>query len=271
MQAGTNWRPTRIERINTILSSSTKPLLAVTDLGTAVVKYMGNKAGLDVLVTELIAAELANRIGLKTPDFAVVEIPSITTADPFVTIEAGPAFFSRWEQAYSLSPNSKLLADIRRLHDIARLVTFDTWIRNKDRFAGDANGGIVNYDNILFKADKRKTQLLVIDHSHAFAETTLEDEISDLWATEKSVYGLFNEFVPMLTRRDIESALHAICAVEINDIEDICLSTPPQWGFTTTLAKRLAGLLAERAKLMNEWLPDAIFAQMELDLHGKEA
>jgi hypothetical protein len=270
MLAGVNWRPARIERVNAVLTTSTKPLLVVTNAGTALVKYMGNRAGLDALVTELLAAELAGKIGLRTPDFAVVEIPEIETADPLVSVQAGPAFFSRWEQAQSLSPNSKLLANLRTPSDVARLVVFDTWIRNKDRFADDANGGVLNYDNILFKADKRKTQLLVIDHSHAFAETSLEDEINDSWATEQTVYGLFNEFAPMLTRRDVKLALDILCSVAIGGIWDICRSPPPQWGFTASMANRLAALLVERAKLMNEWLPDAIFDQMEFDLDRKE-
>ncbi|MGO7339713.1 HipA family kinase [Rhizobium johnstonii] len=243
----------------------------VTDVGTALVKYMGNRAGTDALVTELLAAELAGRVGLLTPDFAVVEIPDIETTDPHVTVQGGPAFFSRWEQAQSLSPNSRLLANLRKPGDVALLVVFDTWIRNKDRFADDANGGVLNYDNILFKPDKRKTQLLVIDHSHAFAETSLADEINDFWATEEIVYGLFNEFAPMLSQRDVKSALDKLCAVAHGEIRDICLSPPPEWGFTGVTANRLTDLLVMRAALMKDWLPNAIFDQMELDLDGKEA
>lgn len=268
--AGRNWRPARIERVNAVLSTSTRPLHVTTDAGTALVKYIGNPAGLDALVAELLAGELAGTIGLQTPEFAVVEIPEIETTDPFIAVQAGPAFFSRWEQAQSLSPNSKLLANLRTPSDVARLVVFDTWIRNKDRFANDADGSVLNYDNLLFKADKRKTQLLVIDHSHAFAETSLELEIDALWATEKTVYGMFNEFAAMLTRRDVIMAIDTICAVAIDEIRAICLSPPPEWGFTRGMADRLAGLLAERAILMSEWMPDAVFDQRELDFDRKE-
>lgn len=266
MRAGLNWQPTRIERVNKVLATSTKPLLVVTDVGPAIVKYLGNPAGPDALVTELLAAELAACIGLKTPDFAVLRIPEIATADPHVAVQAGPAFFSRFEHAESLSPNSKLLANLRTPTDIALLVAFDTWIRNKDRFANDPNGDVLNYDNLLFKADKRKTQLLIIDHSHAFVETSLEDEINDSWATEREVYGLFNEFSAMLTRPDINLALDALCSVASGEIRDICRSVPPQWGLTRSLADLLANSLLERARLMRDWLPDAVFDQMELDL-----
>lgn len=187
-----------------------------------------------------------------------------------ISVEAGPAFFSRWELAQSLSPNSRLLANLRQPRDVAKLVVFDTWIRNKDRFTVDQNGEAFNYDNILLVPDKKKTQLLVIDHSHAFAETTLEDEIDELWATEQTVYGLFNEFAPMLTRRDVISSLDSICALVVADIRDICHSPPPEWGFTAVLADRLAQMLTRRATLMREWFPSAVIAQMELDLEKKE-
>lgn len=266
LQAGASWQPSRIERVNTVLNTSTKPLLVVTDQGTALLKYMGNRAGLDALVTELLAAELANTIGLRTPDFALLSIPEIETSDPLVSVQSGPAFLSRWEQAQSLSPNSHLLANLRTKSDVARLVVFDTWIRNKDRFSDDANGGVLNYDNILFRADIRKTQLLVIDHSHAFAETSLEDEINENWATEQIVYGMFNEFAAILTRRDVKSALDTLCGVAADELGEICLSPPREWGFSAGLANQLAALLIRRANLMKEWLPDALFDQLELNL-----
>ncbi|WP_332305489.1 HipA family kinase [Rhizobium sp. GR12] len=264
MLAGTKWRPTRIERISSVLSTSTKPLYVVTDAGMALVKYMGNRQGLDALVSELLAAELAGLVGLCTPDFAVAEISELTTEDPFVTVLPGPAFFSRWEQASSLAPNSRLLANLRNPSEVALLVVFDTWIRNKDRFADDANGEVLNYDNILFKADRRKTQLLVIDHSHAFAETSLEDEINDEWAKEQIVYGLFKEFAAMLTRNDVKSALDRLCTIAIDKIEDICAASPPEWGFMNNTAHRLAEALVHRADCMRNWVPDAIFAQQEM-------
>ncbi|WP_422370699.1 HipA family kinase [Hoeflea sp.] len=271
MATGDIWQPTRIERVNRVLSTSTKPLLVETDAGTALVKYMGNPQGNDALVSELVAANLAERVGLLTPEFAAVYIPKIEVLDPFVDVHPGAAFFSRWEQAASLSPNSKLLAQLRTPKDVSRLVVFDTWIRNKDRFTGDPYAGNFNYDNILLKPDKRKTQLLVIDHSHAFAETTLEHEITENWSTEQNVYGLFNEFASMLTRHDVQSVLDSLCAIPIDEVRGICAAVPPEWGFGGALASRLADLLIERAHLMNTWFADAVFDQLEFDFNGKEA
>ncbi|TCM57578.1 hypothetical protein C8J36_102380 [Rhizobium sp. PP-F2F-G48] len=270
LRAGVNWQPTRIERVNDVLNTSTKPLLVVTDVGLALLKYIGNAQGEDALVAELLAAELAAMIGLITPDFAVKRIPVIPTRNPFVIAQSGPAFFSRWEPATTLAPNSQLLRSLRDPRDIAKLVVFDTWLRNKDRFSMAGHGGVVNYDNILIVPDKRKSRLLIIDHSHAFAETTLEDEINADWANEEQVYGLFNEFAPILRRRDVEAAINVICSLAPGDIRDACRSTPIEWGFGRPLADLLSELLIQRAARMQSWLPTAIFDQLELNFEGKE-
>jgi hypothetical protein len=271
--AGIHWQPRIIERVTEIKDTSTKPLVVVTDVGLALVKYMGNRAGLDALICELVGCELANLIGLETPDFALSQIPHIPVPDPFIQVEQGPAFFSRWEQAIPLSPNSKMLKNIRDTSKIALLVVFDTWIRNKDRFSVDYNGEYqnANFDNILFTPDKRKTRLLVIDHTHAFTETTLDDEINHEWVLEREVFGLFDEFKPILNRKDVLSALSTISRIDADTIKTICEDVPRQWGMTSALAQHLSDCLVARANEMQSWLANSIFDQMELNLEGKEA
>lgn len=273
MFLGQHWQPKSIERITGALDTSTKPLRVMTDEGPAIVKYMGNQAGLEVLICELIGTELANRIGLVTPDFALVNIAALQLPDhPLVKIEQGPAFFSRWEEATSLSPRSTLLGNLRNPGDIAKLVSFDTWLRNKDRFDDGAAGGFgnENFDNLLLRPDKRKVQLLVIDHTHAFVETTLDDELGQGWVDEQNVYGRFGQFAPFLTRRGIQVALAAISTIDVETIEGICQEVPREWGMTNALAQRLSACIAERGAKLGSWLPAALFDQYEMDLEGRE-
>ncbi|MEJ5084816.1 HipA family kinase [Brucella pseudogrignonensis] len=272
MFAGIHWQPHAIERIHEVKGTSTKPLKAVTDAGVALIKYIGNPAGEDALISELIGSELANLVGLDTPAFAVVNIPR-TEIDAVGSIaEAGPAFFSKWEQSFSLAPNSQILRNVRDTKKIVLLVIFDTWIRNKDRFCSDYNGQYENnnFDNILFIPDKRKTKLMVIDQTHAFAETGLEYELDDGWANEEIIFGLFDEFKPFLNRNDIEFALNAISRIDANTIESICQSTPKEWGMTSTLAKRLTECLIARGRNMQNWAMNSLLDQLELNLDGKE-
>ena len=273
MFAGQKWQPKHIERVTGVLETSTKPLRVVTDDGPAIVKYMGNQAGLDALVCELVGTELANLVGLVTPDFAVAEMPALDLpTHPLLRIEAGPAFFSRWEEATSLSPRSTLLGNLRNPGDIAKLVTFDTWLRNKDRFSDPADDGCgnENFDNLLLRPDKRKVQMLVIDHTHAIAETTLDDEIGLDWVEEQRVYGRFSQFAPFLTRRGVQVALAAISRIDVESIEGICQGVPREWGMTHALAQRLSICIAERGAKLGSWLPAALFDQYEMDLEGRE-
>lgn len=53
------------------------------DLGTYVVKFRGAGQGRRVLVAEIICAELARRIGLRTPDLVIVDLdPQIGAREP---------------------------------------------------------------------------------------------------------------------------------------------------------------------------------------------
>ena len=271
MFVSTGWNPTKIERVISVKQTSTRPLHVVTDQGAALVKYMRNRQGNDALICELLGTALARCIGLHTPDFSVLPIKSIDAHDPFINIDDGPAFFSRWETAVSFSPNSTMLLNLRHKDHLAKLVAFDTWVRNKDRFSDDYDGEHENknFDNLLFAPDKRKTALLVIDHSHAFTETTLEDELDEGWATEKIVYGLFDEFKPFLNAKDVQLALQAIHRIDELKLKAICDRIPKEWGMTETLACRLSSLIALRAQTLCRWLPGALFEQMELDLTGK--
>lgn len=273
MFAGQKWQPQSIERITRVLDTSTKPISAVTDEGTAIVKYVGNPQGPEALICELIGTELANYLGLQTPDFAVADIPALQLpGHPLLQVVSGPAFFSRWEEAVSLSPRSGLLQKLRRPEDLAKLVVLDTWTRNKDRFSeeGGEGYGVVNFDNVLLRKDKRKVELLVIDHTHAFIETTLDDELGQAWIDEQQVYGLFRQFTPFLTRKAVDDALEAVRKIDLEAIEGLCQEVPRAWGMTHALANRLSSCIFERGANLGTWLPLALFNQYEMNLPQRE-
>jgi hypothetical protein len=234
-------------------------------------KYMGNPQGLDALICEIVGTELANNIGLITPDFCVAEMPSVVTDNyPFISTQAGPAFLSRWEEATALSPKSELLKKLRKPEDVAKLVAFDTWLRNMDRLSDENGADTSNFDNLLLRADKRKIQMLVIDHTHAIAETTLEDDLGQAWVEEERVYGLSDQFEAFMTQRRLQAALAAIGAIDVQSIERICESVPREWGMTAALAGNLARCITDRGARLHTWLPTALFNQHELNLANGE-
>lgn len=268
MWAGQSWKPRKVERVVRVMDSSTRALHVETDDGPAILKYMGNPQGDVALCCELIGTKLANSIGLVTPAFAVMEVPEIRVPDhPLVDVRPGPAFLSRWEPSVALSPAShpKLLENLRNKDDVSTLVAFDTWVRNKDRFSlSDGGLGVENRENLLFRQDKRKSQMIVIDHTHALAETTLEDELGDPWVDERIVYGMFPQFEPFINAVAVSRALTRICDDGAKSAEQICRETPRAWGMTEVLAEQLADCLSRRAFLMRDWLPGSLFRQFEL-------
>lgn len=270
MRAGTEWKPKRVERVVRVMQSSTMALHVETDEGPAILKYMGNPQGDVALCCELIGTELANAVGLTTPPFAIVSVPSLTVPGyPLVQVGAGPAFLSRWETSAALSTAAqpKLLEALRNPDDVSTLVAFDTWVRNKDRFtAADDGQGVENRENLLFRQDKRKSQMIVIDHSHALVETTLEDEMGGEWVDEQVVYGRFPQFEPLMRAAVVRQALARICDDGAKSAGPVCEATPREWGMTSALAEQVADCLRKRAFRLQEWLLGSLFDQLELEV-----
>jgi len=129
---------------------------------------------------------------------------------------------------------------------------------------------LVNFDNLLLRRDKRKVELLVIDHTHAFVETTLEDELGQAWVDERTIYGLFRQFEPFLTRKSVDRALAAVKQIDLATVEHICDGVPRAWGMTQALSDRLSSCVIDRGEKLASWLPSALFEQYEMDLVQEE-
>ena len=68
------WSPTYISRFEEAIDSSTGPAKVMTDKGVAFIKTLGNPEGPHILVCEWVCARLARWIGLRTFEFAFLEI-----------------------------------------------------------------------------------------------------------------------------------------------------------------------------------------------------
>lgn len=268
LYASDAWQPAKILRVVKVKDTSTSPLFVETDQGHAVLKYLGNKAGSDALISEYICAELANAIGVETPDYAVVCIDEFEVG-PGISVQGGPAFMSRFvDGAFELSPS--LLKRLRDPRQITKLIIFDTWIRNADRYSCDHYGDvdIDKPENVLLAKDKRKIRLLAIDHSHAICDETLEDGLGDAWVDETDVYGFFPMFAPYLDRLVAQETLDAVRTIDEGRIRLICERVPQEWGMNQALANSLAQCIAARGERLTDWLLDELFAQYELKFGG---
>lgn len=244
--------------------------MIATDEGSALVKYIGNSQGCDALICDLVGTELARLMGLYTPEFAVMAIPSFEISKPIIQTEAGPAFCSKWiDEAHPLSPNARLLNKLRNKGDIAKLVVFDTWIRNSDRCpdVDNPNDRASNWDNLLFAPDKRMVQMIVIDHTHIFVEGTLEDDLgNDDFITEEVVFGLFDQFKPHLNHIEVRKSLDALASIDRDTIWEILGIVPQEWGLTEGMKENLVEFLIQRAIRLPNWLPTLMFDQAEMNV-----
>ena len=260
------WEPTKVTRVVDFLTTSTKPIKAETDDGLALIKYIGNPQGCDALVAEFVAGSLARCVGIPVPDFAIINCPEIEIGPYNLVTTAGPSFASRWvPDAMSLAPDSKLLEDLREPSMITNLVVFDTWIRNFDRYSDSGDDTVSNLDNILFVPDKRKSAMIVIDHTHAFVESTFDEEMDDpMWWDDKTVYGQFPNFKPYLSHKALMNMIDKIMGVDIVTLEEIFAKLPSDWQLTQVQRSLFAEQLLKRAEALPNWLPEALFDQREM-------
>ena len=64
-------------------------LMEADDLGTYVVKFIGAGQGRKVLVDEVVAGELARRLGLRVPEVVLVELdPAAAPFEPAAFVDA---------------------------------------------------------------------------------------------------------------------------------------------------------------------------------------
>jgi len=257
-----------------VLKTSTRPVKINTDEGLCLVKYIGNKQGREALVGELIGTELACNIGLKVPEFAIMDFPQMDLGLGQDNPQKGPAFCSSWvSDVMTFSPQSNLLSNIRRKEDVSKVVVLDTWLRNFDRYMSEADGGAPNQnlDNLLFGPDKRKVEMIVIDHTHIIVDGGFDDQLGDVKIEneiieEEEIYGLFPQFVQYLNHKDVSEAIHIAAAIDRKAVQDLIGTIPMQWGLTTSQREFLEEFIYVRAQRLIGWLPHALFDQGEFNL-----
>lgn len=253
LSCGRVCRPTEIQREIELFPSSTRPARVVTDAGEGFVKGIGNPQGESALVSELVAAELGTWFGLDIPPFSVITNCKIDLQmiDHGGVIQP-PMFFSMAVDGSPRDGGDIFLSRLRKKGDVARLVIFDTWIRNFDRYQIDSE----NSDNLLYvkAAFGRQYNLVPIDHSHCFIDA---DEVDfptspalNTTTHDPNVYGNFPEFAPYIHRSDVLLALRQLATINRGSVEEIVNSVPQQWGLGMQAASSLVNFVCERAEFV---------------------
>lgn len=269
LRCGLHWQPTAVDRVIETYPTSTRVAKVKTNAGIAFLKGMGNPAGNQSLAMELVGAELASRLGLFVPNFAILDLAEIEI--PMIDhgfVSFGPAFVSSEVRCITSDGSPHLVARLSEPSEIALLVIFDTWIRNLDRCPPpDYFDPEPRRDNLCFTPDGVKLKLLVIDHSHCFVEGAIEDEIGDAhFVDDARIYGRFPEFEAYLKEAPLRQAVGKMTSIDAAAIAEIVNSIPGVWGPSQqTRNTWIAQIMARQMHIATSVI-DTLVAQGQMDV-----
>jgi hypothetical protein len=267
MFCGSEWQPTVIKRLIEVLPTSTNVAKVSTDNGNGFLKGMGNPAGNEALAAELVSAELARWFGLRTAPFAILDVQEIEIPVRRGYLEFGPAFITKQIPGLTGDGADVLLRKLNTHADVCRLVIFDTWIRNSDRCSSFDGEQIISRDNLFFSPRDGKLDLVALDHSHCWVETTLEDELGDpRLASDETVYGYFPEFEPYMNSQAVAAAVNRLRQLDIEFAREVVNSIPAQWGPNPGCRQLWSDLIFERAQKVAAFIPLKLVGSPELEL-----
>lgn len=267
------WQPKKILKMLEVYTSSTNVVRVVTDQGVGFLKVLNNPQGPHALACEWVGTSLARWLELSTFDFAIIDVSDqekirIQLSNGQVA-ESGPAFISLSETGGPWNGDSSVLDKINNRGDITRLVIFDTWIRNRDRyFSGDFDGKTensprYNYDNVFLG---RKTKgapftLRVMDHTHCFTgeAVDLSRRLSNLNEINDSrIYGDFPEFRERFDRSVATDTIKKLQVIDRNIVMEIVNQIPLKWDVNSSVRCSLVDFIVQRAA----FVADSIYKEL---------
>ena len=167
----------------------------------------------------------------------------------------GPALITRAERGATWGGSAKELSRVDNTQDIGRLVVFDSWTLNCDRYHPDQTKRRPHYDNVFLStegAPPGRLLLKAIDHTHCF---TCGRDITYLVASieqvkDSQIYGLFPGFLPYLRHEDVRRAIQDLQAITQPEIAAIVSTIPTAWEVDQPSRDALVELISRRASFI---------------------
>jgi hypothetical protein len=256
------------------VASSSRVAVVQTDAGAAYLKAINNPWGPNVLACDWLGTQLARRFGLQTFDVAILELTDLDEVqiDEGVMATSGPTLIARAEEGSPMG-GQKALNSVENIEDIPRLIVFDTWVRNCDRYApglGHEGGPRMNSDNLFLSAEdapKGKFILKAIDHGHIFScghrLTNRLAEINNI--KEERLYGLFPFFQPYVTTEQLEEVAKELSRVRSDLWKDLLDSIPDKWDVSAEARRAIDKFLLERARFLADNLRALAHRELQPD------
>lgn len=275
MSIGAQWQPNTFRRYIRTVASSSRVALIQTDAGPAYLKAINNPEGPHILACDWLGTRLARRFGLETFDTAILEVDELdeipisegTPAQP------GPTFVTRAEKGLSMG-GLRSITNVENIDDIARIVVFDTWMRNCDRYApgmGRDGQPRINLDNLFLSEDgapEGKFILKPIDHGHVLTcgkPFTLDLARIDAIRDEK-LYGLFPFFRPYVSAEQFDAAAGDLRNVRSELWADILASVPAAWSLSSDIRAAIDRFLLARARFLTDNLHSMAHRELSPDV-----
>jgi hypothetical protein len=235
--------------------------MVLTDHGHYVVKWKQNSQHRRVLINEVLAAELLLRLGIASPEWAMVQIDreflhtnplaGIELRNTFRPAECGWHFGSK----VPVNPNVKaildvlpphLLPQIENLPDFFRVLVFDLWTDNRDK-----------RQSIYFIRKGRQFSTQMIDNGHAFGFDGSQWRMRDQFIG-KNLSLLSDAYLSMQAEEHFESTIASIQSIVATGLDPILQLVPADW--IENDAKAITILfddLGRRSKRLPDLLTDA--------------
>lgn len=257
-----SWQPQSVLFTLRTYSTATETVFVQTDAGPAYLKALGNRGGSHLLAAEWVAGHLARWLGLPTFDFAIIQVDETNEvhlgggklADP------GPAFITREMSGEVWGGGADGLKNLSNPEDLGRLVLFDTWTRNWDRYLPEADKVRMNLNNVFFSYEGQvpgKKRLIAMDHTHCFnwgnglnARLGRIDMVKD-----DRIYGLFPDFVPFVKSTELRPAweldIERLSTLDRAWVASIVQSIPAAWAVDAATCEALTELICQRASYLH--------------------
>lgn len=269
-----DWPPTKyLEYEATVATKGCGPARVWTDAGRAYLKPMAADVNPHSLAVELVCTRLADWMGLPVLETCILDLADSDTfprptrsstghADPdsssIGTSKPGPAFCTRGVIATQWDGADQSISAIENTNDIAKLVVFDTWIRNEDRCPPVDSAGVLqstwqeNLGNVLLVRSPPKVRILrlvAMDFGHAIVKgRELPTQSFGVNADKDEwVYGLFRAFRRFVTPPLVDAAAAKLNTLGRDELEDLISEIPLAWDVSVAARTVLADHLYRRA------------------------
>lgn len=274
MASVNKWQPKRFVRFIESFPSSSLPVHVLTDQGEALLKTLNDRVSPHVLVREWVCTSLADWFGLQTFDFSIMKLgpeDHLPLAQNARAIP-GPAFATRWDAGGQVwSGDQKDLKLVENIEALSRLVVFDTWIRNVDRYSEKEGRIRCHWDNVFlstFDASPARFRVISMDHTECLNSTghdlgkslTTIDSVRD-----DRLFGLFPQFRTFIRPAEVQSATERLASFDRAFLDEAMEAVPVEWQLSRDSRDHVSRFVIQRAA----YVADTIEARIRAACTGE--